>query len=50
VQGQDANQAWKAIVHLAKVLHINLHVVMTWEANDKAAYPGQSAQMTYKAV
>jgi hypothetical protein len=50
VQGQDANQAWKATVHLAKILHVNLDVVFTWEANDKAAYPGQSAQMTYKAV
>jgi hypothetical protein len=50
VQGQDANAAWKAIVALAKVLRINLHVVLAWEANDKAAYPGQSAQMTYKAV
>jgi hypothetical protein len=50
VQGQDANQAWKATLYLAKVLHINLDVILIWEANDKAAYPGQSAQMTYKAV
>lgn len=50
VQGQDANQAWKATLHLAKILHINLDVTLTWEANDKAMYPGQSAQMSYKAV
>jgi hypothetical protein len=35
VQRQDANAAWKAIVVLAKALHINLHVVLEWEANEK---------------
>jgi len=50
VQGQDANQAWAATAHLAKILHMNLDVVMKWEVNDKAAYPGQTGQMSHKAV
>jgi hypothetical protein len=50
VQGQDANQAWRASSHLLKLLHISMHVVMAWEANDKAAYPGQTGQMNYQAV
>ena len=28
VQDQDANQAWRASVHLLKLLHISMHVVM----------------------
>lgn len=40
VQGQDSNNAWKAISHIARRLEIPIEVVFTWNDNPKAANPG----------
>ena len=40
VQGQDANNAWKATYHILKAIKIPVEVVFTWQDNPKAASPG----------
>lgn len=50
VQGQDANAAWKATIHIIKAIHMNIEVVFMWENKDKAAYPGKIGRMKHEAV
>lgn len=45
VQGQNANNAWKAVAHLAKAVGLKVHARFTWSQDPKAAKPGQSAQL-----
>ncbi|MFD0939015.1 T4SS efffector SepA family protein [Methylobacterium trifolii] len=40
VQGQDANAAWRAIFRLATALNLTVEVSFVWQANPKAAFPG----------
>jgi hypothetical protein len=49
VQGQDSNAAWKAAMHIIKAVHMNIDVLFMWENKDKAAHPGKTGRMTYKA-
>lgn len=41
VQGQDANAAWRAIYRLATALNLAVEVSFVWQANPKAAFPGE---------
>jgi hypothetical protein len=50
VQGQDANAAWKATMHLLKSAQLSIDVAFMWENKDKAAHPGKTARMTYKTT
>lgn len=43
VQGQNSNDAWRAIVNLAKSFNLKIEVEFEWQQNDKAALPGQTA-------
>jgi len=47
IQGQDANAAWRAAIHLIKVANMSVDVIFRWEDKEKAAYPGKSGQMKY---
>jgi len=47
VQGQDANAAWRAAIHLIKVANMSVDVIFRWEDKEKAAYPGKTGQMKY---
>ena len=40
VQGQDANNAWKAIFHIARNLACSFEVVFIWRNKPGAAHPG----------
>ena len=46
VQGQDSNSAWKAVSHIAKVMHLPVNVLFVWYENQKATYPGQTRKLT----
>ena len=46
VQGQDAEAAWKATVHILKSLGMSAEVAFLWYDNDKAAHPGQTGKLT----
>ena len=48
VQGQAANAAWKAIMHLAQAAGMKVDVTFLWETKDKAAHPGKTARMVYE--
>ena len=48
VQGQDANTAWRATIHLIKLANMSVDVMFRWEDKEKAAYPGKTGQMKYK--
>lgn len=50
VQGADANNAWKATMHLIKMAHLNIDVTFRWDTNEGAAHPGQVGRMKYEAV
>ena len=40
VQGQDANNAWKGIAHIARNMDISIEIVFMWHDNPKAAHSG----------
>jgi len=42
VQGQDANDAWRATAHIAGRLGLPVRVVFVWRTKDGAAYPGET--------
>jgi hypothetical protein len=46
VQGADANNAWKAIYNILKVIKVPLEVVFVWQDNPKAVAPGSMAKIT----
>ena len=41
VQGQDANAAWRAAIHLIKAANMSVDVLFRWEDKEKAAYAGK---------
>lgn len=45
VQGQNSNNAWKAIAHLARATGIKVEVSFYWASHPKAAKPGESARL-----
>jgi hypothetical protein len=47
VQGQDANGAWKAIVHIALELKMPIEVEFSWQDNPKAVAPGERAKFQF---
>lgn len=47
VQGQDANAAWRAALHLAKHIGCDLCVVFTWPENPDLAYPGVTGRLNF---
>jgi len=46
VQGQDANNAWKAACHIAKQLGISIEVEFLWRMKDEAAFPGTTGRFS----
>jgi hypothetical protein len=48
VQGADANDAWKATIHLVKAAGLKIDVVFRWETKEGAAKPGEFGRMTYE--
>lgn len=47
VQGQDANGAWRAALHVAQQLRCPLKVTFIWRDNkDGAAFPGVTGQFS----
>lgn len=44
VQGQDANNAWKATYHILKAIKVPVEVQFVWQENPKAAAPGSSGK------
>jgi hypothetical protein len=49
-QGADANNAWKATIHLIKSAQLKVDVVFRWDVKEGAAKPGQIGRMTYEPV
>ncbi len=47
VQGADANNAWKATIHLIKAAGLTVDVTFRWDTNEGAANPGQVGRMSY---
>ena len=45
VQGQNANNAWKAIAHLAKATGTKVEISFVWGDHPKALHPGQSGTL-----
>lgn len=45
VQGQDANAAFRAVLHIARRLGCSLNVIFVWRMTPKAAFPGVTGQM-----
>jgi hypothetical protein len=45
VQGQNSNNAWKAISHLAKATGIKVEAGFYWSNHPKAAKPGETGQL-----
>lgn len=41
IQGVDANVAWRNSLRLAKKLRVPIAVTVEWDADPRAAYPGQ---------
>jgi hypothetical protein len=48
VQGQDANAAWRAAIHLIKTANMTVDVVFRWENKEGVAHPGKTGQMKYR--
>lgn len=46
VQGQDANNAWRGVFHLAQHLGISVEVVFLWRHKPKAAFPGETGRLS----
>lgn len=49
VQGSDANNAWKATVHLVKAAGFKVDVMFRWGTQEGAANPGQVARMSIQS-
>ncbi len=47
VQGQDANAAWRAALHIAKHIGCDLCVVFTWPEKPDLAYPGVTGRLNF---
>jgi hypothetical protein len=45
IQGQNSNNAWKAISHLAKAVGLRVEVSFVWSEHPKAARPGQPGKL-----
>jgi hypothetical protein len=46
VQGQDANNAWRGLFHLAQQLRVPIEVVFLWRHKEKAAFPGETGRLS----
>ncbi len=46
IQGQNANKAWLAILHLAQSSNLQVEVTFAWGAHPKAHRPGQVGRVT----
>jgi hypothetical protein len=46
VQGADANNAWKAIYNILKVIKVPVEVTFMWQDNPKAVSPGATAKFS----
>lgn len=40
IQGQDANNAWKATYHILQAIKVPVEVIFAWQDNPKAVSPG----------
>jgi hypothetical protein len=47
VQGQDANAAWKAALHIAKQLACEVDVEFAWRSKEDAAFPGVTGRFRF---
>lgn len=47
VQGQDANAAWKAALHIAKNLGCEIDVLFAWRNKEDAAFPGMTGRLRF---
>ena len=45
IQGQNSNNAWKAIAHLAKTTGVKVEANFYWSNHSKAAKPGQNGYL-----
>jgi hypothetical protein len=45
VQGQDANDAWRCINHIAQQLKLPVDIVFVWRQKPKAAFPGETGRL-----
>jgi hypothetical protein len=50
VQGQDANNAWRGIFHLAQQLGVSVEVMFLWRHKEKAALPGETGRLSIAPV
>lgn len=48
VQGQDANAAWRAALHIAKQTGRPIEVIFAWRMKEGAAYPGVTGKLTWQ--
>jgi hypothetical protein len=47
VQGQDANDAWRCVMMIAKNLKCSVEVSFLWRNKEGAAYPGEPGTMRF---
>ena len=47
VQGQDANAAWKAALHIAKQLAFEIDVIFAWREKEGAEFPGVTGRFKF---
>ncbi len=45
IQGQSANDCWKACSDICSLIDATIEVLVQWRDNEKAAYPGQKARL-----
>ncbi len=45
IQGQDANNAWKATYRILQAIKVPVEVTFVWQDNPKAAAPGSSGKL-----
>ena len=48
VQGQDSNNAWKGIFHIAKQLGVPVDVEFVWRNKEDAEFPGATGRFIWK--
>jgi hypothetical protein len=46
IQGQDANNAWRATYRILQAIKVPVEVIFIWQDNPKAAAPGESGKFT----
>jgi len=46
IQGQNSNNAWKAIAHIARATGVKVEARFNWSNHPKAAKPGETGRLT----